>query len=333
MGGLAFQVPARLGLTRAWRVFDRTSVPVVLLHGVLPDADASPFNASGKFISPARLGAYLERITRVFTVVSAEDLLGELAAGRRPSNAIVLTFDDGYANNREHALPLLARMGLPFTVFVTTGFLDSPAVLWNDLLEFALYSTREQRLPAGTLAGELPLGSAAERRAAIATLKQALKRKPRAQAVEEVDHLCGVLGTDPTASKLADVRFMTSDDVRHLADAGVGIGGHGVTHAVLSRETEDRARAEVVDCKARLEGLTGRSVRLFAYPNGRREDFTPAVKRDLAKAGYEAAFTTIHGLHKPGEDLFEIKRISLDNRWTYEEFETRATGILKALRR
>jgi peptidoglycan/xylan/chitin deacetylase (PgdA/CDA1 family) len=331
MARMATWVPARLGLTRAWRRVDRSSVPVILLHGVLPDADTSPFNASGKFIDPRRMGAYLERIGRIFRVMSAEDLLHDFAAGKRPANAMVLTFDDGYANNCLHALPLLTRMGLPFTVFVTTGFLDSPAVLWNDLLEFAISSTREQRLPAGVLADDRPLGTAAERRAAIAALKDVLKRNPRDQAARQVDHLCEVLGTDRTSPKLADVRFMTSDDIRRLAGAGVGIGGHGVTHAVLSRESPQRAKAEVVDCKARLEGLVGRPVTLFAYPNGRPEDFNQAVKRDLAEAGYKAAFTTVHGLHRPGEDIFEIRRISLDNRWSYEEFETRASGILKAL--
>lgn len=328
-----FGAAARLGLTRLWRKVDAHSVPVVLLHGVLPDADASPFNSTGKFISPEKLAVFLERIGRTFKVVSADDLLDSLAGGERPADVMVLTFDDGYANNRSHALPLLERMGLPFTVFVTTGFLDSPRVLWNDLVEFAVFTTRERRLPAGILSGEMPLVADAGKRAAIAALKEALKRLPREQAARRVEDLCGALGADTADRKLDDVRFMTSGDVRYIAERGVTIGAHGVTHAILSRETSERARSEVTECKGVLEGLTGRPVRLFAYPNGRREDFNQAIKTDLAGAGYRAAFTTIHGVHRPGSDLLEIKRISLDNRWSYEEFEVRASGMLDAMRR
>jgi peptidoglycan/xylan/chitin deacetylase (PgdA/CDA1 family) len=333
MSDLLHRAPARYGLTRLWRRIHRSSVPVVLLHGVLPDADTSPFNSSGKFISPEKLRIFLERAGRIFRVVRADEMVEAALSSRRMDNAMVLTFDDGYANNFVHARPLLAKMGLPFTVFATMGFLDSDEVLWNDRLEFALATTRERRIPRGILPYELELGGPDSRQKALEELKEALKRMPLDVASREARTLSGALGVEPNAPELSDVRFMTSEEVRRMSQMGVGIGAHSVTHPILSRESQERVHSEVTACKDKLESVIGKPVSLFAYPNGRREDFNSVVKQELVWAGYSAAFTTIHDLYRPGGDLFEVPRISLSNQWSYEEFETRLTGILKAFRR
>jgi peptidoglycan/xylan/chitin deacetylase (PgdA/CDA1 family) len=92
-------------------------------------------------------------------------------------------------------------------------------------------------------------------------------------------------------------------------------------------------RDEVTACKKRLETITGKQVKSFAYPNGQPEDFNEMVKDEVRTAGYLAAFTGIRGLARPGGDLFEIKRLLVDCRWSYKEFETRASGILEAVGR
>jgi len=89
----------------------------------------------------------------------------------------------------------------------------------------------------------------------------------------------------------------------------------------------------LVECKRWIEDLTGKPVRYFAYPNGRREDFNSMVIDELKQAGYHAAFTSMRGLFRPGDDLFEIRRISVNNRWSYEEFETRVSGVLRMMAR
>ncbi|MFZ1948416.1 MAG: polysaccharide deacetylase family protein [bacterium] len=333
MARLLFEAPARLGLSRLWVRVNRSAVAVLLLHGVLPDADCSPFNSTGKFVSPQKLRTFLERIGRLYRILPADQAVRSLASGRSPVNAMVVTFDDGYANNYEHALPVLGAMGLPFTVFVTAGYVDSDTVLWNDRLEFAVFSTARRTIPPGLVPAEIAIATPRQKSQATARLKHFLKARPSSEAALVVDELCGYLGADPGSRKLDDVRFMTGDQVRKMAAAGVTLGAHGVTHAILSREKPDRVRAEVVESKKLLETLSGRPVDLFAYPNGRPEDFNAEVKRQLADAGYEGSFTSVYGLCKPGGDLLEIPRIPLDNRWSYPEFETRASGVLEVLRR
>jgi peptidoglycan/xylan/chitin deacetylase (PgdA/CDA1 family) len=308
-------------------------VPVLAFHGVLPDADASPFNATGKFISPARLRTFLESASRIFRMVSVDEFIDSALAGRRLRNAMVLTFDDGYANAYDYAFPLLRQLGMPFAVFVTTGLIDTDGVLWNDLLEFAVQTTRKSVFRADVLPGQVAIETRADRLSAIARLKNELKTRNLDEAWTCVKSLCDELDVDTDSPELDKVRFIRREQIREMSEAGVVFGGHTVTHPILSKESQDRVRSEVTDCKRLLEGITGKQVWHFAYPNGRREDFNDMVKRELRLAGYASSFASIRGPHRPGDDLLEIRRIAVLNHWTYAEFETRCSGILTAIRR
>jgi peptidoglycan/xylan/chitin deacetylase (PgdA/CDA1 family) len=326
-------MPARLGLTRLWRLIRPHGVPVLTLHGILPDPEARFFNATGKFMTPERLERFLSGLGRLYAPISLDDLIAALVRNRSLKNRFVLTFDDGYSNVHAYAYPLLRRMGIPFAIFVTTGMVDSRKVLWNDLLEFALFRTQNIRLRGDLTGEELSLNSLEERRQAIIRLKAVLKRLRLEEAWDEVEKLCDSLGVATDAPELEQVRFLTGDQISEMSQGGVVFGGHSVTHPILSRETRERVRDEVSGCKKKLEALTGKPVTSFAYPNGQPGDFNEMVKDEVRTAGYTAAFTGIRGLARPGGDLFEIKRTLVDCRWTYEEFETRASGIIEAARR
>ncbi len=308
-------------------------MPVITLHGVLPDPEARLFNATGKFITPERLERFLVRLGRLYAPLSLDDLVEALAGGRSLKNRFVLTFDDGYGTLYDYAYPLLQKMGIPFAVFVTTGMVDSDTVLWNDLLEFAVFSTGKALLPGDLVKEDLSLDSYEERRKAIIRLKALLKQRSLEEARDEVARLCEALEVPTDASELRQVRFLSTDRIREMSGGGVVFGGHSVTHPILSRETQERVHEEIAGCKALLESITGRPVTSFAYPNGQAGDFNEMVKDEVRKAGYLAAFTGIRGFARPGGDVFEIKRLLVDCRWTYEEFETRASGILEAVGR
>jgi peptidoglycan/xylan/chitin deacetylase (PgdA/CDA1 family) len=284
-------------------------------------------------MSPEKMREFLERICRTFHTVSLDEFVDSVLEGRRLRNAMVLTIDDGYANTYDYAFPVLRDMGLPFAVYVTTGFMDSDRILWNDLLEFAVFTTTRSVLRSEILDSDVSLATTADKHAAIARLKGGLKSLNLEEALVQVESICEELGVDRDSSELGKVRFMSSLQIKELSDDGIVFGGHTVTHPILSRESRQRVREEVSECKRRLEDITGKPVRHFAYPNGRLEDFNEMVIDELKQAGYVSSSTSIHGLHQPGDDPFEIRRIMVSNRWTYEEFETRTSGILKALHR
>lgn len=333
MAAFIHTAPARLRLAVLWRRIHTASVPVLMFHGVLPDAGSSPFNASGKFVSPEKMRTFLERLSRIFRVVEMKEFVESAIRGRRLSNAMVLTFDDGYENVYRHAYPVLAGMGMPFTVFVSTGFVDTGAVLAWDALNYAVRTTAAETLPAGILPRDADLRTSEARADAARLLKAALKTETADRVAAIAGRICETLGVPRDGPQWNPVRFLSSGQIREMAERGVEFGGHTISHPILSRESPERVRAEVRGCKSALEAMTGRPVAVFAYPNGGRGDFDEATKRELREAGYAASFSTIHGLHRPGDDLFEIRRVGVNDRWTYEELETRASGVLKALGR
>lgn len=328
----ALEFPSRLGLTRLWRSCHRGDVPVLFLHGVLPDKVSRPFNASGKFVSPERLRRFLAHLGRAHKFIGLDDYLDHLYGRRSLSGSLLLTFDDGYANNHEHALPLLSGLGVPFAVFVATGFVGTRDVMWTDRLEYAVNVTRRTVLRCGIADSGLAVATAGQKAAAIATLRARLKRAPSAEARARVREICAALDVDPDGPELDGVRFLDAAQIRGLRARGVAIGSHTVSHAILARESAEDARREIVLSRERLEEILGEPVRHFAYPNGRREDFDENVKGALREAGYVSGFSTIAGISRPGDDPFEVRRFAVNGRATCRELETRISGLLEFLK-
>lgn len=89
-----------------------------------------------------------------------------------------------------------------------------------------------------------------------------------------------------TSGGLGESSRLSAGDLRNLAAAGFEIGGHTVSHPVLTELGADRVRREVVDCKVELEAILGREVVSFAYPKGK---FNAAVVTQVKQAGFRCA--------------------------------------------
>lgn len=328
----AIALPSRIGLTALWRRFRRADIPVLFLHGVLPDGLSRPFNSSGKFISPGLLRRHLEPLGRRYRFVSLDDYLDHMRGRRSIENSILLTFDDGYANNYEYALPLLSGMGIPFAVFVTTGFVDTERVLWTDQLEYAITTSRQPVLHCCLAEGDIAIATPDEKAAAIVRLKTLLKRRRIAEVQDLVKGISHCLQVGDDAPALEAVRFLSSKQIRAMHERGVGLGSHTVNHAILANESVEDVRSEAVSSRARLESITGAPVRCFAYPNGKQSDFNAKVKLILEEAGYIAALATLGGISRPGDDLFAICRYPMDSRFSFAELETRISGMVEVLK-
>lgn len=149
-----------------------------------------------------------------------------------PRRGLHVTFDDAYRSVHD-ALPTLRRLGLPATIFVSTGFADD---------------------------GGRPL------------------------AVPE-------LAAD-AAAQPEELATMTWDEVRAIADDGVEIGSHTVSHPHLPRLSDAELDRELRQSRARVEERLGRRCRFFAYPYGEHDE---RVQDAVRRAGYEAAFALAAG--------------------------------------
>ena len=220
---------------------------------------------------------------------------------------LTITFDDGYRDNYENAFPILNRLGLPATIFLATGAIDSGRTLWHDRVFSALRETRATALEKfGDNGQTYPLNTPAAKRHSLAQLLNFLWSLDDGDRSLWVEKLIQKLGIEEPVS--CERLMLSWDEIRAMSERGIGFGAHSVTHPILSKIPLRQLKQEIRDSKDIIESHLKMPVKHFAYPVGRREDFTDAVKKELRDAGFESAVTTIFGANDSKQDLFELRR-------------------------
>jgi peptidoglycan/xylan/chitin deacetylase (PgdA/CDA1 family) len=205
------------------------------------------------------------------------------------------------------ALPVLAALRIPATVYIATGFTGTAERLPHDRL-FATLRELSRRGVTPERAGlEAPfqavLGACAARTPA-ATLDRLIARLARARLLAITAALEARTGISPSDLP-PGLRVLDWDEVRELSAAGIDVGGHSVSHAVLPNLSLADARREIEGCRDAIAERIGRAPRHFAYPNGVH---SPAIRRAVAQAGFETGSTTEDRENLRGCDLFALRR-------------------------
>ena len=250
--------------------------------------------------------AKLRWVKERFNVIPLSEAVHGLKTGTLPERPLAITFDDGYADNHEQALPILSRLGLPATFFIATGFLDGGR-MFNDTVIEALRQAQGEVLDLSDLGlGIHAISSGGERGAAVAAILEKLKYLPP----KERDVAAGTIAERAGASLPTNL-MMTAAQLAALHSAGMEIGGHTVSHPILKEIDMATARREIDEGRKRLESIVGGRVRLFAYPNGRPgRDYQAEHVKLVRELGFEAAVSSAWGAAKPGADPFQIPRFT-----------------------
>lgn len=271
---------------------------IVIFHRVL----AQPDPLFPDEVDRVRFDTLCRWLAAWFNVLPLDRAVEALDEGRLPPRALSITFDDGYADNHDLAMPILQSHGLVATFFIATGYLDGGR-MWNDTVIETLRRCRADTLDLTDLGLEgvtrLDLsGLEARRRALHAVLGAAKYLAPPARqaAVDEMARRAGV--------ELPSDLMMRSQQVRVMRNAGMQIGAHTLGHPILARVDDETARAEIGGSKARLESLLDQPVTLFAYPNGRPgRDYGARDVAIVRELGFRAAVSTAPGAARTGDGL------------------------------
>lgn len=254
--------------------------------------------------------AQMSYLANNFNVISLSQLLDRVdhGIGIEP-RTVAITFDDGYRDNYVYAHPILKKYGLPAALFVATGYTDTFRRMWNDRIAGALQRTDRKvmkvELPAETLS--LPLDSDHDRVTGMLSVLEKLKTLPEIEKNSVVADLVEQLGHgDATSERL----MLSWSELREMAGSVWEIGSHTVEHRILTKISHAEIQRELANSKETLEQHLQIPITLFAYPNGKENDFGESVKELVRAAGYRAALTTVSELNGEGFEQFEIRRIS-----------------------
>jgi peptidoglycan/xylan/chitin deacetylase (PgdA/CDA1 family) len=299
-------------VVRALRTRQAGGARVLLLsyhRATLDFAESARDAIPSMLVSARTLRRHLEHLARTWEIVSLSDAARILAEGPRgPGRAFAaVTFDDGYADNHAVALPVLAALRIPATIYVATGFTGSEARFTHDRLFVTLRELTRRGITPDRAALPAPLQaylSAAAGTTPAETLDRLIAWTPHPVVVAIAEALEARTGRTP-ADLPPGARPLDWDEVRELAAAGLEVGGHSVNHAALPNLPIADARREIEGCRDAIAEAIGLPPRHFAYPNGFH---SPAVRRAVREAGFETGATTDDRENYRGGDPYALRR-------------------------
>jgi peptidoglycan/xylan/chitin deacetylase (PgdA/CDA1 family) len=236
-------------------------------------------------LTAAQTRRHVEVLRRWFDFIHLDDLPRRLARPDR-RRFCLLTFDDGKRSNATETAPELARLGVPAVFYVTTEFLTTGAPLWFD---------RQKALVRAL--GHCPAGLELE----------TLKQLPFAALKERLDRACTQFGVRLEMTS-EDIRPMSWEDARSLSRRGFSIGAHGLTHSILTRETQANACAEIELSLAKVSSELGAPCDTFAFPNG---NYTGELAQHALNCGARTVMTTEPMWADRRSALWRLPRIQL----------------------
>ncbi|MBI1878318.1 MAG: polysaccharide deacetylase family protein [Chloroflexi bacterium] len=326
----------RLGLFDAIHALWPNRLTVLAYHRVIdphpPGFDTFKPNVSA---TPAAFAAQMDFIRHRFHVVSINELVAWLQDKHPlPLNPALITFDDGYRDNLDYALPVLQERGLPAVIFLATNYIGSASPFFWDLIAYCFHHTSKNEVDL-PLAGRQQWRDPSSRAAVMVRWLDSLKKLPDTEKWAAVEKLPQALDVSVSADAFANMH-LTWDQVRQMVAAGVDMGAHTQSHPILTRVTLEQARDEVAGSKARIEVEINQPVTAFAYPNGQPSDFNPALQTMLQQVGIKAAFTLVPGPTRPTEVRqapMAIRRIFIGYKDTLARFAAKVMGAPRLIGR
>ncbi|MBN1466571.1 polysaccharide deacetylase family protein [candidate division KSB1 bacterium] len=245
-------------------------------------------------------------LTSYFNVCSLESAIPALQRGELPPDSVCITFDDGYKDNYEYALPVLAKYGAPATIFLTTDYISNQKFLWHDLVLWAFATTETTKLTFDELGlHDAPLLDQDGREKVAVHVLEKLKTVTTTRQ----DELINMLYERMNVTSLPPASYMLDwQQIRDMSAMGLRFGAHTKSHAILSKLDDEALEEEIVGSRKAIELHLPAPVTSFAYPNGRRHDFDERAKKILRESGFQCAVTTYRGLNYRSQDVFELNR-------------------------
>lgn len=266
------------------------------------------------YVSPETLDLHLGELKHHFELMHLDEWLRRAHRGATlPRLACAITFDDGWRDNHEFALPVLARHGTPATIFLVSGYIGTTYRFWPNrlmgLLQSAFTKPGSVTFPAPlSRIAEPVLAHAAGRGELLAEDADAVVQGAKEWNEEEIRGL--VEAAERSCGETSDAgEILDREQVLSMAATGlVRFGSHTATHFRLGgRISAEVLEREIVGSRKDLQDLSGQAIDLFCYPNG--ETSPQAV--DLVRRNYLGAVTTCKGWHAAGGDSHLIRRIGV----------------------
>lgn len=261
---------------------------------------------------PETLTANFEKqivhLVKNYRVISLDEIVKRIKIKRSLRHSVAITFDDGFRDNYEIAYPILRKYDVPATIFLTTGYIDSGTAPWFIKFRYIFMKTEETelRLRLDDKNILFPMHTKKAKFAASDRVMAYLKSCPNEQRLSLFDTLCKELEVNEFQG--LDNLMLTWDQIKEMTENGISFGAHTVSHPILSRISIEIAEREILESKNKIEEQIGKPVTSFAYPFGKKSQYTPQIFPILHELGFKCAVTTGLRPNTHSVSLFELNR-------------------------
>jgi peptidoglycan/xylan/chitin deacetylase (PgdA/CDA1 family) len=264
-------------------------------------------------LSATAFEQHMVYLKKHFHPVRLSELAQRLADGETlMENSVVVTVDDGYADFRTIAVPILTRYGIPATFFVVSEFINRKLWLWFDAIHYLVHAVKRERvsLTLGESLQTIYLANSASRDLLWGKIADDVYCLPMEKKWQRISELATDLALTLPEIPTPAYEPTTWKELRELNPRLFDIGGHTKSHAILSLCHSQELSVELEESKQTIENNLQREITTFCYPNGQQNDYNETCVHAVRKAGYKCAVVAHGSLVHPHSDPYRIERLS-----------------------
>lgn len=296
---------------------------IFTLHHVRPGRAVSAFAPNVQLsVTPQFLEEAIQAALECGLVpVHLHDLPALLADNHEGRSFCAFTLDDGYRNNADHAAPIFRKYAVPYTIFITPGFVERTRSLWWETAAALTQKAASFEFDFGAGPEQVACANPSQKAEAFTRLEDFVQNFSEDEAVERIDRAARQHGVDPIA--IVDELVMDTDELRTLSeDPLVHFGAHTMTHVNMRKVDAARLAYEIAESARRVEAYVGHRPRSFSYPYGWVRAVGEREAKAVQDAGFSAAVTTQAGVIGPHslEKPTQLPRVSLNGRFQKKRF-------------
>jgi len=285
-----------------------------MYHRILPQNDPRySIEEPGMIVEPETFRMHLKVLKNEFTMISLTEWVKRKKNNQPlPLKACTITFDDGWLDNYEFALPILQQEQIPATLFAVSDMVGTSQTFWPNRIQELLKQPESNLMTIPwleELVGENPVNKELS-----ASVIYSLKHRSDTELIKLIDQAERKLGILSNYSPaLVDL-----NQLREMSDSGLmEIGSHTCQHIRLVEGLGNKTyHHEIYNSKKRLEEILDKPVNLFCYPNG---DHCDKAVSEVSKH-YDAAVTTQKGINREKNcQLYTLSRFGVHQDISYNE--------------
>ncbi|MBU0701854.1 polysaccharide deacetylase family protein [bacterium] len=317
------------------RKMKKGKVTILCYHRVIEDKQIKDYYRPAVAVSVSAFERQMGVLQERYKIISLDDAVCLLQKRKSLENDyMVVTFDDGYADNYENAFLVLKKYNLPATIFLSTDYIDSNKMLWTDEVGMLLKEKWDVFLQTELLKTLKGAGVSGDKITVINKILSTLKEMD--EDIRET--IIARLKKDIGNLMVANNQMLTWEQIKEMNANKISFGAHTKSHRFLTTLMLSEKESEIKESRDIVEQNLNKQVLCFAYPDGR---FDEECRNIVRESGLQGACSTITGDNISGCDLFALKRRDIGEdacippfgRFSKALFLTEISGIYDMFRR